>query len=102
MKYKPKKHHRKSVRLKGYDYTLPGAYFITICVHNRECLLGEIKNGKAILNTFLRIVEYRWNNIPKHFKHARLDKFVVMPNHIHGILILLDGNTVVEAFQNNS
>jgi len=94
MKYNPKKHHRKSIRLKGYDYTLPGAYFITICIHNRECLLGEIKNDKTIVNTLGRIVEDKWNNIPKHFKQARLDEFVVMPNHIHGILILMDRKNV--------
>ncbi len=91
MGYNPKKHHRKSIRLEGYDYSSTGAYFITICVKNRECLLGEIRNRKMILNDFGKIIAYHWKNIPTHFKNAKLDEFVIMPNHFHGILWLVGG-----------
>lgn len=90
MKYDPGKHHRHSIRLKGYDYSRPGAYFVTICVKNRECLFGEIRNGKMMLNDFGRIIDYHWQRIPSHFQNAQLDEFVVMPDHFHGILWLVD------------
>ena len=57
MKYNPKIHHRRSIRLKGFDYTNPGAYFVTLCVQNKQCLLGEIKNGQMILNVFGKLVK---------------------------------------------
>jgi REP element-mobilizing transposase RayT len=90
LKYNPDKHHRKSTRLNGYDYSSAGAYFVTICVKNRECLLGEIQNGKMILNDFGNIIDYHWKNIPSHFQNVDLDQFIVMPNHLHGILWLVD------------
>ncbi len=89
MKYDPQKHNRKSIRLKGYDYSSPGAYFVTICIKNRECLLGEIRNQKMILNDFGKIIAYHWEKIPSHFQNAKLDEFVAMPNHFHGILWLV-------------
>lgn len=101
MRYDPQKHNRKSIRLKGYDYTNPGAYFVTLCIKNRECLLGEIRNREMILNDFGNIIAYHWKNIPTHFQNAKLDEFVVMPNHFHGILWLVgddDINCWVEAF----
>ncbi len=91
MKYHPDKHHRKSMRLKDYDYSTAGPYFVTICVQNRECLFGEICDKIMLLNTFGKIVDYQWKQIPTHFKNAKLDEFVVMPNHFHGI-IFITGN----------
>ena len=84
------KRQRRSVRLKDYDYTRPGAYFVTICTRDRKCLFGEITDGKMIMNNIGKLVFEFWKNIPKHFLHVDLDKYVVMPNHLHGLLILLD------------
>jgi len=90
MKYDPAKHHRRSIRLKDYDYATPGAYFVTICAQNRECLFGEIgAEGDMRLNDVGRMVAECWNAIPTHFPHVIMDTFVVMPNHIHGIVILV-------------
>jgi putative transposase len=88
MKYNPAKHHRRSIRLKGYDYTAAGAYFITICTHHRECVFGEIVNGVMQLNPFGQLVHAYWQRLPHHFANLQLDAFVVMPNHLHGILHL--------------
>jgi REP element-mobilizing transposase RayT len=81
---------RKTVRLKEYDYSQPGEYFVTICTKNHECIFGSIINGKMILNEKGRIVDKCWKGIPVHFLNTELDNFVIMPNHIHGILILND------------
>jgi len=94
MKYNPDKHHRRSIRLKDYDYSQAGAYFITICTYKKECLFGNIIDGIVHLNNFGHCVLSCWNNIPKHYPHAQLDEFVIMPNHIHGIIILLDKRPV--------
>ena len=82
------KHRRRSIRLKGHDYTHPGAYFVTVCVQNRECLLGEIVEGTMIANGPGRMVQSVWNDIPAHYSGVGIDAFVVMPNHIHGIVTL--------------
>jgi putative transposase len=79
---------RRSIRLPQYDYTQPGAYSITICTHARTPLFGEIADGTVRLNRFGEMVEQCWREIPDHAHHARLDVFVVMPNHVHGILVL--------------
>ena len=88
MKYNPEKHHRKSIRLKNYDYSKPGIYFVTICTKNREFLFGEIVNGVIVLNDAGKIAQQCWLEIPEHFPCVSLDKFVIMPNHIHGIIII--------------
>ncbi len=84
--YNPNFHHRKSIRLKGYDYSRPGLYFITICVQNRACLFGHIENGKMILNHAGQLVENEWLKISQRFPNVRLHQYVVMPNHFHAIL----------------
>ncbi len=89
MRYDPEKHHRRSIRLRGYNYSRAGAYFVTICVKNRECLFGEIQNGKVILNDFGKIIDYHWQKIPTHFENAALDEYIVMPNHFHAVLWLV-------------
>lgn len=86
MPFDPEKHHRRSIRLKGYDYTQPGAYFITIGTQNRVPLFGEVVDGEMRLNDAGRVAERCWRDIPAHFPHVKLDAFVVMPNHVHGIL----------------
>ncbi len=88
MTYDPHKHHRRSIRLKGYDYTQAGAYFVTICVKSGLCVLSDVKNGKIELNEMGGIVRACWDDLPNHYAHVDLDAFVIMPNHIHGIIIL--------------
>jgi putative transposase len=85
----PATHHRRSIRLRGYDYSQAGAYFITICTHNRECLFGEIVDGEMRLRPFGRIVTEQWNDIPSRFPVVAPDAFTVMPNHIHGIIVIV-------------
>jgi REP element-mobilizing transposase RayT len=87
-RYNPDKHHRRSIRLKGYDYTAAGAYFITICTHQRECLFGIIEDSEMRLNQLGQIVQFHWLNLPRHHSHVQLDEFIVMPNHFHGIIWL--------------
>ena len=83
-------HHRKSVRLPGYDYSQAGAYFVTIVTNQRVCLFGQIIEDQMRLSKAGLIAEARWLAIPEHFPHAELGAFVVMPNHIHGIIVLHD------------
>lgn len=88
MKYNPEKHHRRSIRLKGYDYTRAGWYFITICVQNRECLLGAIRNGEMVLNDYGKIAAGEWVKTAEIRANITLDAHVVMPNHLHGIIVI--------------
>jgi len=90
MKFDPDIYHRRSIRLKEYDYSSPGGYFVTICTKNRECLFGDIKEGIIKLTSFGEIVERLWFEIPDHFENIFLDHFVIMPNHIHGIIMICD------------
>ncbi|NJC89138.1 MAG: transposase [Desulfuromonas sp.] len=90
MPYHPDVHRRRSLRLSNYDYTATGAYFVTICAWQRECLFGEIVNEGMRLNDIGVIVQQSWINLPDHFPHVALDEFVVMPNHVHGIIVLKD------------
>lgn len=85
-KYNPDKHKRRSIRLKGYDYSREGLYFITICCQNRAHYFGEIINEEMQLNEIGEIAQKCWRDIPNHFKNVLLHTFVVMPNHIHGII----------------
>ncbi|GAB4324730.1 MAG: transposase [Candidatus Zixiibacteriota bacterium] len=82
--------NRRSIRLQGYDYSQAGAYFVTICTHGRACLFGDVADGKMRLNSAGRVVEQCWNDIPVHFPHVELDAWVIMPNHVHGILVIVD------------
>lgn len=88
MKYDPEKHHRRSIRLKGYDYSRCGAYFVTVCTHNRECIFGQIADGKTDLTDVGKMAQQCWHEIPQHYPSVILDEFVVMPNHVHGILMV--------------
>ncbi len=90
MKYDPEKHHRGSIRLRGYDYSQQGAYFVTICAQNGECLFGEVVDGKMQLNECGNIVQEFWNRITMRFSNVRVDVHIVMPNHIHGIIVIAD------------
>jgi putative transposase len=90
MMYDPNKHHRRSIRLKGYDYARPGAYFVTICVRERECALGGVVDGEMVLNDWGRIVAESWSWLAEQYPYITLDEWVVMPNHLHGIIIIND------------
>ncbi|PIV62274.1 MAG: hypothetical protein COS14_02385 [Bacteroidetes bacterium CG02_land_8_20_14_3_00_31_25] len=95
MKYNPNIHNRRAIRLKGYDYSQAGAYFITICLHNRECLFGKIKNGEMILNDAGIIANECWLQIPEHFPNAILHEHIVMPNYMHGIIELIQNDDAI-------
>ena len=90
MTYDPTKQHRRSICLKHYDYTQVGAYFVTICTQSRECLFGDVVDGEMQVNAYGRIVKASWDAITIHFPLVALDAFVVMPNHIHSIIVLND------------
>ena len=88
MKFDPEKHHRRSIRLKNYDYSQPGYYFLTICTYKRQSWFGEIKNDRMYLNQIGKIVAEEWINTPKIRPNFELDKWVIMPNHLYGIVII--------------
>jgi REP element-mobilizing transposase RayT len=88
MPYDPEIHHRRSIRLKGYDYASPGWYYLTICTYERRFLFGEIIRDQMRPSEIGSIAHECWCEIPKHFPHAALDVSVVMPNHLHGIIII--------------
>lgn len=97
MVYNPKIHHRKSIRLKGYDYSQAGAYFITICFDDRICRFGKIVNKEMILNQFGLIAYKKWIKLADRFINFELDVFQIMPNHVHVILVLKDVGAYVGA-----
>jgi len=82
---------RRSIRLQGYDYAQVGAYFVTICANNRECLFGNVVDGEMRLSEYGVVVGDTWNDLPNHYANIALDEFVVMPNHVHGIIIISVG-----------
>jgi putative transposase len=86
MAYDPKTHHRRSIRLKGYDYARPGWYFVTVCVHEKRHLFGDVAEGEMVLNEAGQVVRRAWRNLPSRFPRMILDEHVVMPNHFHGII----------------
>jgi putative transposase len=96
--------NRKSIRLKGYDYSKPGAYFITIVTQNRACLFGEIINGQMVLNDAGIMVDNEWVYLPNRFANLQLDEYIIMPNHFHAILEIVPpvGATLVVARNANN
>jgi putative transposase len=79
---------RRTIRFKGHDYSSEGTYFITICVRNRECLLGYVEDGAMVLNDTGKIVKTVWNEMPKFYAGVETDVFQIMPNHVHGIIVI--------------
>jgi len=94
MKYDPDKHHRRSIRLKGYDYSQSGAYFVTICINEGLPTLGEIHDGQIYPSSAGEMVQTVWNEMPLYYPDVELDAFILMPNHLHGIIILNHKNIV--------
>jgi len=83
--------HRRSIRMRGYDYSQPGAYFVTIVTQGRECVFGEIVDGETRLNPAGQMIATVWGDLPVRFPFVQMDAFVVMPNHLHGIIVLTGG-----------
>lgn len=94
-RYNPEIHHRRSIRLQGYDYTQRGAYFVTICTWKLVARFGEVVDGVMHMNDGGKIAHRLWNTLPRRFPGVELDAFVVMPNHIHGILVRTHNEPIV-------
>jgi len=101
-----KKPGRRTIRLQHYNYSQEGMYFVTICTHEKICHFGAISNEQMHLNALGKIVEAYWKEIPEHFEHVDIDEFVIMPNHVHGILSITDSSkqkvllgTIVRSFK---
>jgi len=88
MKYDPEIYHRKSIRLRGYDYSQAGAYFVTICTKSKEYLFGDVVEGGMRLNEVGQMVQMIWDELPKYYQGVAINAFQIMPNHVHGIIIL--------------
>jgi len=96
------KHNRKSMRLEGYDYSYPGAYFVTVCTWDRECLFGRVQNEQMHLNELGRIVEEEWIISGDVYNYIGLDLHVVMPNHFHGVVLIDDHDNIVGTIHESS
>jgi REP element-mobilizing transposase RayT len=88
LSYNPEIHQRRSIRLRGYDYSQPGAYFVTLCTSGRECLFGDVADGEVALNYVGRVVHEGWSYTEFIRPEVEVDEFVVMPNHLHGIITI--------------
>lgn len=105
IQFDPQKHHRRSIRLKGYDYSKEGFYFITICCEDKAKIFGEIIDGKMILNEFGQIANEEWLNTANIRKNCKLHAHIIMPDHIHGIIEILfseNPNNQIGAFKSPS
>ena len=103
MSYNPEIHHRRSIRLQGYDYTNTGIYFVTICSYQRQHLFGDIDNGEMKINAIGQIASNLWQKIPQHFPNVELDAFILMPDHLHGIIVISEStekSTLANIVQN--
>jgi REP element-mobilizing transposase RayT len=94
--YDHERHHRRSIRLDGYDYAQDGVYFVTVCAYGRECRFGSIADEIMQINAEGEIIVACWQAIPEHFQNAELDEFIIMPNHIHGIVSIACENRNTE------
>lgn len=90
MKFDPKLHHRRSIRLDGYDYTQAGVYFVTICTAERRDILAKIEGCQVRVSRYGVVVQRAWYDLPRHYPQVSLDAFCIMPNHVHGIIIFDD------------
>jgi len=93
MSFDREKHHRRSIRLPGYSYIQAGAYFVTVCTQDRECFFGEIVNAKMELNQYGAVVAGCWAGLDRQYPYLKLDQWVVMPNHLHGIILIKEGGS---------
>jgi REP element-mobilizing transposase RayT len=102
MKYNPKTHNRQSIRLKGYDYSQPGLYYITICVQNHRHLFGKIINGEMILNDAGTMIEKWYFEMENKYQNMKCDVHTVMPNHFHCIVVIVENINVMDALEGTS
>ena len=86
MLFDPTIHHRRSIRLNGYDYSQEGLYFVTICCHDKTCYFGKIENREMVLNDFGKIANDEWKKLPERYANVLFDVFQIMPNHVHGVI----------------
>jgi len=96
------RHHRRSIRLKGYDYSQAGGYFVTVVAWHRECLFGEVMNGKMVLNEYGKIANECWLAIPEHFPNVELGAYIIMPNHVHGVVVIVNRRGTVPVPNDNT
>ncbi len=92
MPTRSQKFYRHSIRLPDYDYSQPGFYYVTICARDKKLMFGEIANGEIYLNEAGSIVQAVWSSMPERFPHVKLDAYMIMPNHMHGIIELLESD----------
>jgi len=90
MPYDPEKHHRHSIRLQHYDYRKPGSYYVTICTHEKHRFFGEIQNNTACLNEPGNIAQRNWLALPQRFPTLEIDEYIIMPDHMHGIITIAE------------
>ncbi len=90
MNYNPEFHHRQSVQLKDYDYSQQGIYFVTICTQNRQSLFGEIEDGQMLLNSAGLMIQVQWSELYQRFPRIEIGTYIIMPNHLHGLIIISD------------
>ena len=95
-RFDPQKHHRRSIRLNGFDYSQPGAYFVTIVTWHRECLFGEVIDCKLTLSKIGLVAKQQWEKLPNRFPNIELGAFTIMPNHMHGIILITVGRGTAE------
>lgn len=98
----PSTRSRHSIRLRGYDYTTTGDYFVTLCTLGRECLFGEVETREVKLSEIGTMARLFWEEIPRHFQNVVLDSWIIMPNHIHGILSIRSGRPTTSADAQNA
>ena len=102
MTSKPFANQRRSIRLREYDYSNPGMYFVTVCTYHRRCLFGKIIRDTMRLSAMGNMVAEQWCALPRRFEHIALDEFIVMPNHIHGIIKIIDTENTPLAIEQTS
>jgi putative transposase len=90
-KFDPEKHHRRSIRMQKYDYSQSGAYYVTIVAWQRECVFGEVVNRDMALTKYGLVAKQQWEKLPKRFPNIELGAFIIMPNHMHGIIVITNG-----------
>ncbi|MDO9289902.1 MAG: hypothetical protein Q7T83_14045 [Thermodesulfovibrionales bacterium] len=95
MTYNPDIHHRRSIRIRDYDYSQAGAYFVTVCAKDRVCLFGDVVHGKMALNEAGCMVSKWWHELTNKFSAVETDEFVIMPNHFHGIILIVGADLCV-------
>jgi len=88
VRFDPDQYHRRSIWLPEYDYSQPGAYFVTMCTHGHACILGHVVEDGVQLSPYGEMVRQAWASLPRRFAAIELDEFVVMPNHVHGIIVI--------------